>query len=149
MIGMLTAPKLVAGLLFAVIAYAATVLVIPLLPEGFDPGRIAQVNPAIGFAVGWVVAGARAGTGWNASMSYGLTAAVALVFWVLLLDCIALMLRLSLRGQYDGAMEAVTDVFQKMLEFGILLRDPSILVVLIGGSVVAGLLTEVSSRMWR
>ncbi len=149
MIGLLTAGKLVAALLFAGLAWYTSQLIKPLFPEGSDPGWFEWTNLVVGFAVGWVVAGSRAGTGWMASISYGLTTAVALVFWGLLLNCGAEMINLSLRKQYDGPMDAVMGVFKLMIHNFQLMMTTQVVGTLLIGSMIAGLITEIAGRNFR
>lgn len=147
--GMFTMPKLVGAVLFAVLAWYVSQLIKPLFPDGYDPGRFAEGNAVIGLGVGWVVAGSRAGNGWSAGLSAGLTAAAALVFWGLLLNCIYEMLRLSLRRQYDGPVEAIIGVFRLMMENLLLMINAPVLITLFGGAAIIGLVIELVSRKAR
>lgn len=149
MIGLFTMAKLVAGILFAALAWYVSELIKPLFPEGYDPGRFSETNAAIGFGVGWVVAGSRAGRGWMSGISAGLTAAFALVFWGLLLNCTYEMIRLSLRRQYDGPVEAVIGVFQLMMSNLLIMLDAEVLITLFGGAIIIGLVVEYTSRKAR
>jgi hypothetical protein len=59
------------------------------------------------------------------------------------------MLQQSVRMRYDGPIEAILDVFQRMLDRSIpLLTVPVLATVTIGGGL-AGVLTENASRRWR
>ncbi|SMY09589.1 TrgA family protein [Flavimaricola marinus] len=147
--GLFTMAKLVGAILFAIIAWYVSQLIKPLFPEGYDPGRFAEFNALIGLGVGWIVAGSRAGGGWSSGISAGLTAAFALVFWGLLLNCTYEMLRLSLRRQYDGPLEAVIGVFELMFENLMIMLDVQVLVVLFGSAAIAGLVIEFTSRKAR
>jgi hypothetical protein len=147
--GLFTMPKLVAAVLFAILAWYVSNLIEPLFPEGYDPGRFSEGNFVIGLGVGWVVAGSRAGRGWSSGISAGLTAAFALVFWGLLLNCTYEMLRLSLRRQYDGPVEAVVGVFELMMENLLLMINPTVLGALFGGAAIIGLIVEYTSRKAR
>ena len=149
MIGMLTAGKLVAAILFAGLAWWTSQVIMPLFPEGTDPGLFEWVNTAVGFVVGWVIAGSRAGTGWAAAVSYGLTTVAGLVFWALFLNCAAEMIRLSLRRAYDGPVEAVIGIFDLMVENGQIMIDPTVIGTLVIGGVVAALVVELAGRNFR
>jgi len=144
-----TAARMVAGVLFAALAWVVSQLILPQFPEGFDPGLFAEVNAAIGFLSGWVVAGSRARTTWSGAVSYGLTAMVALVFWGLFLHSFWQMIEKSLDRIYDGPADALVDVFQLMFENALLMAVQPVLLALVLGSILAGLVTEVVGRNWR
>ncbi len=146
---MLTMGRLVAAVLFAGLAWYASQLIIPRFPEGFAPGRFAEVNALIAMPVAWKIAGSRAGDGWAASLSYGLTTTVAMVVTCLFLQSFGEMIRQSLKDRYDGPISAVTDVFEMMVEFGQLMIEPTIIGVLVGGGIIAGLLVEITGRNFR
>lgn len=143
---MFTAAKLVAAVLVAGLCWYGSELVKPLLPDGFNPRRMSEINAVVGFFVGWNFLGPRAGEGLVAAISYGLTGMVVAVVCCLGADSTLEMLRLSFRRQYDGPVEAITDIFAMMLEYGMLLLNPTILIVLLGGGVVIGIVTEITSR---
>ena len=44
---------------------------------------------------------------------------------------------------------ALLDVFRIIYDYALLLIEPKILIVLIGGSLFAGLFTEFAARRWR
>ena len=143
-----TAAKLVAGALFAALAWVASGLIVPLLPEATAVGMFAPVNAAIGFVVGWRVAGSRARTTLRGAVSYGLTAAFAMTFAALFLHSFAIMIRQSLRKLYDGPADALIGVVELMIEHGRLLAAPEVLGTLLLGGVLAGLATEWAGRRW-
>lgn len=139
-----TAGKMTAAVLFGILTWYASELIKPTFPEGTDLGFFTEINTAIGIICGWIVAGSRAGTGYNAAVSYGLTATAALVFWGLLLQSGGVMIRQSMRvsNSYGSAFEAVIDVFNLMLEHGAQMATPAIIGTLVIGGIVAGLITE-------
>lgn len=143
---MWTAAKLVSGLLFAALCWYVSELVKPLLPESFDPRRMSELNAVVGFFVGWRFVGSRVGDGIVAAISFGFTGAILAALWCLATDSTLEMLRLSFRGQYDGPIEAVMNIFEMMLDFGMLLFDPRLLIVLLGGGMIAGVIAEFTSR---
>ena len=144
-----TAGRLVAAILWAGLAWLASIQIVPLFPEGTDVGWFAEVNAAIGFIMGWTVAGKRAGGTWSAAVSYGLTATIATVFWGLLLHCFAEMVRQSMRRVYDGPMDALVDVFELMFENAQLMAVQPVLLTLLIGGILVGLVTEAAARTWR
>ncbi len=143
-----TAGRLVAAILFGLIAWQVSQMLKPLFPESVALGRFAEVNAVIGIFVGWTVVGSRVGQGWRAAVGYGLTGAAALVFWGLFLQSFGEMIRRSLRKQYDGAMDAVVGVFELMIEHVQIMVAVPVIVTLILGGIVAGLIIEWSARRW-
>jgi hypothetical protein len=144
-----TAAKLVAGLLWALLAWFASNLIKPYFPEGMDLGRFAEVNAALGLLLGWTMAGPRAGMGWNAAISYGLTTTVSLVVVGVFMHSFAEMVRLSMRRMYEGPVEGVVAVFGLMVEYFALMAQPDVIVTLLVGGLIAGLATEWAGRQWR
>ena len=59
------------------------------------------------------------------------------------------MLQLSVRMRYDGPMEAILDVFQRMLDRAPPILTPPVLAAILIGGGIAGMLTENASRRWR
>jgi hypothetical protein len=144
-----TAARMVAGVLYAALVWYVSQLIKPLFPEGTDLGLFAEVNAAIGFLCGWILAGSRAGGSWSAAVSYGLTTVVAITFWGLLIHSTVEMVTKSMRMLYRGPADAVTDVFGMIVEFGILMAKPDILGMLVVGGVLAAILTEITGRNFR
>ncbi|MEL6959143.1 MAG: TrgA family protein [Pseudomonadota bacterium] len=143
-----TMGRLVGGILFGALAWYTSLLIVPLFPEGTNLGLFQEVNTFFGFLAGWSVAGGRAGTGYIASISYGLTALVAMVAMALFFNSSVVMIENSLRKRYDGAGEAVTDVFEMFVQHGAMLMTRDILTTLIVGSIVAGLVVEAVGRRY-
>lgn len=143
-----TAAKLIAAVLFGTLAWFASDLVKPLLPEGSQVGMLSPINALFGVIMGWRVMGRRAGDGMVAAMGYGLTTIVAVAFWSILLWAGYEMLKRSVRMYYDGPVEALQEMASFMLEYAQLIATGEILGALIVGSIVAGWLTEFFSRRW-
>ena len=74
-----TMGRLVGAILFAGLAWYTSLLIIPLFPVGTNLGLFQEVNTFFGLIAGWTVAGPRAGLGYVAAFSYGLTALVAMM----------------------------------------------------------------------
>jgi hypothetical protein len=144
-----TAAKLVAGILWALLAWFASNLIKPYFPEGMDLGLFAEVNAALGFLLGWAMAGPRAGMGYSAAISYGLTTTVFLVVSGVFLHSFVEMVRLSLRRLYEGPVEGLVAVFGLMIKYFGIMAQTEVLVTLLVGGIVAGLVTEWSGRRWR
>lgn len=144
-----TAGRFVGAILFGLIAWYISELFKPLMPEGTSFGSFSEYNSVVGIVVGWVMLGLRAHPDRNASTGAGLTTAVAVLFWGLLIHSVIEMLKLSLRKRYDGAGEAVIAVFQLMAEYAMLMLTPEIFIVLFGGGMVAGAISGWAERRWR
>jgi len=144
-----TAPRLVAAICLAVIAFLVSGMIISNGEEGKDYGWFTYVNLLIAGACGWKVMGKRAGRGWTAAVNNGLTGVAALVFWALFVQGWYEMFRLAMRHRYDGPFEALLAIFQIGVEYGKLLVVPEILWTLAIGALIAGLATEEASRRWR
>jgi hypothetical protein len=89
------------------------------------------------------------GKGYLRAVGSGWKTMIVLIFFALLFFGIWEMLQLSVRMRYDGPMEAILDVFQRMLDRSIpVLTVPVLVTIAIGGGI-AGILTENASRRWR
>ncbi|MDB4053487.1 TrgA family protein [Octadecabacter sp.] len=141
-----TMGRLVGAILFAGLAWYTSLLIIPLFPVGTNLGLFQEVNIFFGLIAGWTVAGPRAGLGYVAAFSYGLTALVAMVVMALFLNSSVVMVEQSLRKRYDGPGEAVTDVFQMFVDHAIMMATPEIIGTLLIGGIVGGLVTEFFGR---
>lgn len=141
-----TMGRLVGAILFGALAWYTSILIIPLFPEGTNLGLFQEVNTVFGLIAGWAVAGPRAGTGYVASFSYGLTSMVAMVIMALFFNSSVVMIERSLRKRYDGPGEAVTDVFELFIEHGAMMLTGEIITTLLVGCFVGGLITEAFGR---
>ena len=141
-----TMGRLVGAIFFGALAWYTSLLIIPLFPEGKNLGLFQEVNTVFGLIAGWTVAGPRAGLGYVAAFSYGLTALVAMVVMALFFNSSVVMVEQSLRKRYDGPGEAVTDVFQMFVEHGAMMGTPEIIGTLLIGGIVGGLVTEFFGR---
>lgn len=143
-----TAPKVVSAILFAFIAWAASSLVRPYLPDGTQIAWMHQVCAAVGFVAGWVMSGARAGYGIRPSVGYGFTTMALVVFWCLFLFAGQEALERSMARRYDGPIEAIGAMIKLMLEYGTLLLHWDVLVWLVISALFGGVVTELSAREW-
>ena len=143
-----TAPKLIAALLFAALAFFVSELVKPLLPEGTQFGIFSPFNAAVGAVMGWRISGARAGLSMRASLGYGITTAAITVFWCLFIWSGYLMVDASTRLRYSGPMEALQDMGSMMIEFAQTMATGPVLGSLLVGAVVFGWLTEHVARRY-
>jgi hypothetical protein len=103
----------------------------------------------LGAIIGWRVMGNSVGKGYLRSIGAGWKTMIVLVFFALLSFGLYEMLQLSVRMRYDGPIEAILDVFQRMLDRSFPLASVPVLAVMLIGGGIAGLLTENASRRWR
>jgi hypothetical protein len=143
-----TAPKLIAALLFGVLAFFVSDLVKPLLAEGTQVGWFSVVNALVGALMGWRISGARAGVSMRASLGYGITTTAATVFWCLFIWAGYLMVEASTRLRYDGPMEALTDMGAMMIEFARTMATGGVIGSLLVGALFFGWLTEQVARRY-
>ena len=141
-----TAPKLIAALLFAALAFFVSDLIKPLLPEGTQFGWFSPLNAAVGAIMGWRILGTRAGLSMQASLGYGLTTAVIMVFWCLFIWSGYLMVDASTRLRYSGPMAALQDMGAMMIEFARTMATAPVLGSLAVGALFFGWLTEHVAR---
>ena len=151
---MLTMPKLIAGVVLALIALVVTGQIkTAMLAEygSYNFGLLVPVAVAIGFLCGWVIIGSRANgqLGFSIAPSVGVSGVVAMVFWVLLLMTLNEMLRLAMARRYDGGTEALTAIVPIGTEYGRHLLHSNILLTLLVGGMFAGWLADWSARRWR
>ncbi len=137
-----TAARLAAAVCFAILGWFVSDLIIAALPYERDVGLFQPVNAGIAALCGWFVAGPRAPAGYRGAVSYGLTGTAAFLFWGLLFHSGYEMIQLSLRKQYDNAMEALVGVFEIALEFGQIMMTQDIILTFVLGGIFAGLVTE-------
>jgi len=143
-----TVGKVFAAITFAAVAYYVSTLVQELLAEERQYPRLHYVNAGLGIIVGWRVAGARAGQGWNAALGYWLTTTIALTFVCLFANSFAEMIRRSMRMQYDGPAEGVVDVAAIMWDFAQKIATQEVIVASLVGGLGAALITEFFGRRY-
>jgi len=143
-----TAPKLIAGIYFLILAWFCADLVVPLLPEGTQTPWLHETMAVIGAICGWIMSGSRAGDGTHAGFGYGLTTVAMIVFWGVLVFSGNEMLKLSMKRRYDGAVEALQAMVSIGLEYLVLIGIPSIVGALVVGGLFGGWLTEWVAKRW-
>jgi hypothetical protein len=144
-----TGAKAMAAISFAVVGWIVANTYVPNMPEATSVGYLRELTALLGVAVGWRVMGNSVGHGYVRAIGSGWKTMIVLIFVALLFFGIYEMLQLSVKMYYDGPLEAILDVFRRMLERSIpLLTVPVLAATSIGGAV-AGLLTENASRRWR
>ena len=143
-----TAAKIAAALCLGAVAWYASGLIRPLMPEGTDFGWFNYVNLGLGLLCGWYVIGTRIGRSYLESFSAGLPGMGALFFWALFLQSFNEMLKLALQRRYEGPVEAIVAIFEIGVDFASHLVDTKLIIVLVVGGVVSGVVAEWASRRW-
>ncbi|WP_380052486.1 TrgA family protein [Falsihalocynthiibacter sp. SS001] len=145
---MLTASRVVGGIAFAFVTWFACEFIKFTLPEDTNPRQLSEVSALVGFILGWRIAGPHQREGYRAAISTGFTTAIAIAISATLLLASIKMVRLSLRKSYDGATEAVIDMFRIAGEYALIAATPYPIGMMVCGGIVAGMLVEWSSRRW-
>ncbi|MDQ2092967.1 TrgA family protein [Rhodalgimonas zhirmunskyi] len=143
-----TFARVTAAVCLAALAFYVSGMVIETMPEKSNWGDFQLVNAVIGLLVGWFILGSRVGVDYITSIGIGFTGMLALVFWCLFFYAFREMISLSLDRRFDGPVEAVVGVFQIGLEYGAVLVQPMIMLVLLLGGAAAGLISEFVNRRW-
>jgi len=143
-----TAAKLVAAVIFALVAAAGAILYIPLLPDGTQTGWLIPGCAGLGLISGWRVMGANVGRSYAEAVATGLRAIITTVFFAGLLFAIYVMIMRSMHMLYKGPLEALLAVFAIMLEYGRLMFDPTFIGVLALGGAIGGVVAEFVGRRW-
>jgi hypothetical protein len=143
-----TAAKLVAAVLFALLAAAGAVVYIPLLPEGTQTGWLIPGCAGLGLISGWLVMGPNVGRSYAEAVATGFRAIITAVFFAVLLFAIYVMIIRSMHMLYKGPMEALLAVFAIMLEYGKLMLDRTFIGVLAAGAAIGGVISEFVGRRW-
>ena len=143
-----TGPKLVAALIFGFVAFFASGLIVPYLPQGTQLGLFHPVATGLGALMGWAMSGRHAGEGISHALGYGLTTVALTVFWGLVVFATDEMIDRSIHLRYDGPVQAVREMVRLMLDFAVIMAKPDVLIWLLAGALVGGVLTEMSWRKW-
>ncbi len=144
-----TAPKLVAGLLLAALAFVASEMVKPLMPSSTVFGWFSQVNMLIGFVVGWRQVGAGAGRGSAAAISNGITGTTVMVVSCLIVHAIYTMVEDSFDRKFRTVFAAINGAIENFLEYGEYMLSPTFLGLFLLGAIIVGMATEISGHYWR
>ncbi len=134
----------------AAMAFFATEIYKPLLPEGTPMGRFTPVNMIVAAIVGWRVMGRLAGQGWAMAVTSGLRASGVTLFYVLFIWSFVKMIGNSISKRYDGPVEALQQMIAIALDYARLgLTDPQVPVAIFGGGILAAFLAEWAARQGR
>lgn len=144
-----TAAKLVAALWFAAMGWLGANAHIPALGETPHVGLFREISAVIGMICGWRILGLSARGSYADAIGTGLKTSVIMAFFVLLVFSGYQMVHISMKGRYDGPLDAMLGVFELGMENAVKMATVGVLGVLILGGVLGGLLTEAARRRWR
>lgn len=144
-----TGAKAMGAICFAVVAWLTANAYVPNVPEAQAVGGFAEYTGLLGGLIGWKVMGNSVGKGYLEAVGAGWKTVIVLVFFWLLCFAIYEMLQQSVRMRYDGAFEAIIDVFKRMMARSEGLLSATVIGVMVVGGAIAGMLTENANRRWR
>ncbi len=144
-----TAGRLAGAVFYGLLAGLLAFLAAPFFGDPGVPKLWYPLCGIVGVLTGWIVVGPRTGQGTAVAFGTGLTGAASIAFWVFFLLSGNEMIRMSMRGRYDGPMEAVIGIFSFMVDYAVQFTDPVVLVVWLGGGVIAGLATDAFGKRYR
>lgn len=143
-----TGAKAIAALSFAIVGWVTTNAYVPHMPDAGAAGMMREYAALIGGVVGWRVMGPAVGKGYLEAAAAGLKTVVVLVFFALLFKGLGEMLRESTRMRYDGPLEALIDVFVRMMDRAPPLATLDVMMAMVIGGIIAGMISEKASRRW-
>lgn len=144
-----TGAKMMAAASFAVVGWVMANYYAMNMPDAAAGGPIRAGAAVVGAIVGWRVMGPSVGRGYVEAAGSGIKTAVALAVVALFLLALREMLVNSVKMRYDGALEAITDVFQVMAQRSEALLSLGVFGTILFGGIIAGLLSENAGRRWK
>lgn len=144
-----TGAKLMAAVSFAVVGWVLANYYAMNMPDASAAGPIREVAAVIGAIVGWAVMGPSTGKGYVEAAGAGIKTAVVLAVCALFLLALSEMLDNSVKMRYDGALDAILDVFQTMARRSEALLSLGVFGTILLGGIIGGLLTENAGRRWK
>lgn len=144
-----TGAKLMAAVSFAVVGWVFANYYAMNMPDASAAGPIREGAAVVGALVGWQVMGPSVGKGYVEAAGAGVKTAVVLAVVALFLLALKEMLDNSVKMRYDGALDAILDVFQTALKRSQALVSLGVFATLLIGGIVGGILTENAGRRWK
>ncbi len=141
-----TVGKLASLLVFTALALWVSETMKVTMPEGRPVKYFTIVNLLVAAYLGWTMAKNRFHDAYSVSLGSGITIAFCITVVSTFFFAFAEMIKFSMRGRYDGPVEAVVNVFQICVDWlPIVLTPPVIGAVLVGGGL-GGLFIEWVNR---
>lgn len=144
-----TGAKLVAAVCFAVVGWIMSNYYAMNMPDASAAGPMREWAALIGAIIGWMVMGPSVGRGYVEAAGSGIKTAVVLAVAALFLLALREMLDNSVKMRYDGALDAILDVFQVMARRSEALLSLGVFGTILFGGIVGGLLAENAGRRWK
>jgi hypothetical protein len=144
-----TGAKLMAAASFAVVGWVFANYYAMNMPDASAAGPIREGAAVIGALVGWQVMGPSVGKGYVEAAGAGVKTAVVLAVVALFLLALREMLDNSVKMRYDGALDAILDVFETAVKRSQAMVSLGVFATLLIGGIVGGLLTENAGRRWK
>ncbi|MDA9136030.1 TrgA family protein [Ascidiaceihabitans sp.] len=134
--------KVSGSLCLCALAYILFELAKPQFIEDFNFGYFTYVNMLVGVIIGWVLMGKRAGFGLVFAINNGVTSTFSMVLVVIFIQSANEMIRLSMRGRYDGLVEALLEIIPIGIDFVVKVSSTALWGTALIGGIVAGLIVE-------
>ncbi len=143
-----TAGRLAGAITFGLFGWYLATITVGVFPESRPPGYWFPLCTLVALVLGWRFCGGRAGRGFNAATSIGLTTGVAIAFWVIFALAFDQMIENGMRLRYGGPMEAAVDTFGLMADWAVAFYAIPLVATLLIGSLVCAYITEVFARKY-
>jgi hypothetical protein len=144
-----TGAKLMAAISFAVVGWILANYYAMNMPDAASAGPIREGAAVIGGLVGWKVMGPSVGKGYVEAAGAGVKTAVVLAVVALFLLALREMLDNSVKMRYEGAGEAILDVFETAVKRSQAMVSLGVAGTILIGGILGGLLTENAGRRWK
>lgn len=143
-----TASKLFSAFAFLLVGFFTAEILKPHAPPEVQFGNFSIYCALIGFVAGWRVLGPESGRGWWWSANAGLRTSFVAFLLGLAVFSTAEMLKLAYRRNYDNPFDAILGIISVGIKNSELLFQFDVMIVLLGGGMLAGCLSEWVSRRW-
>lgn len=145
-----TAARLVAGLALAAVAWLTAHLYALALPEGQQAGLVREICAGLGLVIGWRVLGGFLDQrrGRVEAMGTGLRAALTVALSALILFALREVALRAIDGRYRDPMQAVLDVFSRILHLGAGMLRADVMAALLLGGLLGGALAHMAAARW-
>ncbi len=143
-----SAIRLAGFVVFAAMGWVVSEMIIPLMPEGTNPGGFSIYNAILGAILGWVMMKPAVARSPSGPLGAGITTAVAIFFWGVFFYALAKMLSQSMKMRYDGPVEAVVNVFQIMMDYAVMIATPAIIITALVFGAFGGWFCGAVAKRW-
>jgi hypothetical protein len=144
-----TGAKLIAAISFAIVGWVLANYYAQNMPDASAAGRIREGAAVVGAIVGWMVMGPSVGKGYVEAAGAGIKTAVVLAVVALFFLSLREMINNSVKMRYDGALDAIVDIFQTMATRSEALLSLGVFGTIFLGGIIGGLLSENAGRRWK